>query len=173
MSQDGFSAEADDVERHSIGRNSAVMASGTLVSRVLGLVRTSLTGAAIGLGVVGDAFNGANQLPNYIYLLISGGLLEPVIVPQIAKAAKRADSKKYIDQLVTISLLMLAVVTIAVTVAAPWLFSLLQLTPEAQKLGTIFAFICLPQVFFYGVYTVLSQVLNARGSWSSDVGARS
>ena len=58
------------------------MASGTLVSRVLGLVRTSLTGAAIGLGVVGDAFNGANQLPNYIYLLISGGLLEPVIVPQ-------------------------------------------------------------------------------------------
>lgn len=171
MSQDGFSAEADDVERHSIGRNSAVMASGTLVSRVLGLVRTSLTGAAIGLGVVGDAFNGANQLPNYIYLLISGGLLEPVIVPQIAKAAKRADSKKYIDQLVTISLLMLAVVTIAVTVAAPWLFSLLQLTPEAQKLGTIFAFICLPQVFFYGVYTVLSQVLNARGSYGAPMWA--
>lgn len=171
MNQSGFSAEADDSERHSVGRNSAVMASGTLVSRVLGLVRTSLTGAAIGLGVVGDAFNGANQLPNYIYLLISGGLLEPVIVPQIAKAAKRADSKKYIDQLVTISLLMLAVVTIAVTVAAPWLFSLLHLTPEAQRLGTIFAFICLPQVFFYGVYTVLSQVLNARGSYGAPMWA--
>lgn len=171
MSKGGFSSEADDVERHSVGRNSALMASGTMVSRVLGLVRTSLTGAAIGLGVVGDAFNGANQLPNYIYLLISGGLLEPVIVPQIAKAAKRADAKRYIDQLVTISLLMLAVVTVAVTVAAPWLFSLLQLTPEAQKLGTIFAFICLPQVFFYGLYTVLSQVLNARGLYGAPMWA--
>lgn len=163
----GFSSEADGSERHSVGLNSALMASGTLVSRVLGLVRTSMTGAAIGMGVVGDAFNGANQLPNYIYLLISGGLLEPVIVPQIAKAARRPDSKEYIDKLITVALVLLAVVTVAVTAATPLLFKLLRLSAEAQQLGVAFAFICLPQVFFYGLYTVLSQVLNARGSYAA------
>lgn len=139
------------------------MASGTLVSRVLGLVRTSLTGAAIGLGTVGDAFNGANQLPNYLFLLLSGGLLEPVIVPQVAKAAKRQDSQRYINQLVTVSLGLCLLVTLLATLGAPWLFSVLGLTGPARSLGILFAYICLPQVFFYGVSTVLSQVLNARG----------
>lgn len=150
-------------ERSSVGRNSAVMASGTLVSRVLGLVRTSLTGAAIGLGTVGDAFNGANQLPNYLFLLLSGGLLEPVIVPHITKAAKRDDSERYVNQLITVSLGMCLLVTLLATVGAPWLFSVLGLTGPARTLGILFAYICLPQVFFYGVSTVLSQVLNARG----------
>ena len=50
------------------------MAAGTLVSRVLGLVRTVLITVAIGsLSTVGDVFEVANTLPNLIYVLVAGG----------------------------------------------------------------------------------------------------
>lgn len=147
------------------------MASGTLVSRILGLVRTSLTGAAIGLGLVGDVFNGTSQLPNYLFLLISGGVLEPVIVPQITKAAKRADSKEYVDQLVTVSLVATAVLTLLATIGAPLMTLLLRLDPQAAMLTILFAYISMPRLFFYCVTTVLSQVLNARGRYGAPMWA--
>ena len=64
------------------------MASGTLVSRILGVVRQSMLGIVIGItGLAGDAFSVANTLPNSINLLLAGGVLNAVLVPQIIKAA--------------------------------------------------------------------------------------
>ena len=37
---------------------------------------------------------------------------------------------------------------------------------EALGLATVFAVICLPQIFFYGLYTILGQVLNAHGRFA-------
>jgi putative peptidoglycan lipid II flippase len=55
-----------------------------------------------------------------------------------------------------------------VTLAAPFLIRLYatsQWTDAQVALGTAFALWCLPQVFWYGLYTLLGQVLNARGSF--------
>ena len=73
-------------------RASAVMASGTLVSRVLGFVKTFLITVAIGSATtMADVFQLANTLPNLIYVLIAGGVFNAVLVPQIIKASKAAD----------------------------------------------------------------------------------
>ena len=67
-----------------IGRASALLASGTLVSRILGFVSAAVLATAIGLqGSSADTFTLANQLPNNIYAIIAGGLLTAVLVPQI------------------------------------------------------------------------------------------
>ena len=45
-------------------RSSAVMAAGTLVSRLTGLIRNLLLVAALGTSIFADTFNVANTLPD-------------------------------------------------------------------------------------------------------------
>lgn len=154
------------VESPSIARSSAIMAAGSLASRILGLVRNTLTIAVVGLNLVGsDAWNAANTLPNLFHLLIAGGVLNAVIVPQITKAMRHEDGGVvYINRLLTLAVTVLTAVTLVLTLAAPLLISLVvsgNWDSEARGLATAFAVLCLPQVFFYGLYTLLGQVLTA------------
>ncbi|PRI10738.1 murein biosynthesis integral membrane protein MurJ [Leucobacter massiliensis] len=150
-----------------IMRASAVMASGTMVSRVLGLVKAILLAYAI--GSVGsqsaDAFQNGNLLPNTLYMILLGGMLNAVLVPQIVKAAQNPDGGAgYINRILTlISVGMFAITAIAM-LAAPWIVwaTALAWPPEQLALATAFAYWCLPQIVFYGLYTVLGEVLNAR-----------
>lgn len=154
-------------------RSSAVMASGTFVSRVLGFVRAILLTGLLGVSaaLAADTFATANTVPNNIYNLIAGGLLNAVLVPQIARAAKHPDGgQAFLDRLLTIALLALAVVTLVVVVLAPLVPLVLgsgEWDGPTRALTVAFAFWCLPQVFFYGLYTVLGQVLNARGHFGA------
>lgn len=148
------------------------MASGTLVSRVLGLVRVGLLVAAVGgtsAAVGGQVFDVANKAPNNFYILIAGGVLNAVLVPQIVKAFRLPDGgQEFLDRLITLALLIMGVATIVVTVAAPLVVRLYAgrgWSEDWLVLGAAMAYWCLPQVFFYGLYTVLGQVLNARGSF--------
>ncbi|MEN9872113.1 MAG: murein biosynthesis integral rane protein MurJ, partial [Actinomycetota bacterium] len=63
----------------SVTRSSLLMASGTIVSRILGFLRAVLLAAAIGVTTdAADAFGVANQLPNNVYAIIVGGVLNAV-----------------------------------------------------------------------------------------------
>ncbi len=149
----------------SIGRASAFLASGTIVSRLIGFVRTIVLAQAIGLGMSGDAFAVANQLPNNIYAIIAGGTLSAVLVPQIVRALLHPDGGRgYINKLLTIAMVILGGATIAATLLAPVLvtISASRFTEDQLALSIAFAYWCLPQIFFYGLYTVLGEVLNAK-----------
>lgn len=158
-------------ETPSIARSGALMASGTLVSRVLGLVRQTMTIAVVGIaGLVGDAWNAANTLPNLFHLILAGGVLNAVIVPQIAKAARRDDGEVYVNRLLTIAMTIMGLATLLLTLAAPLLVRLVVSSgwsDDARGLAIAFAFICLPQMFFYGLYTLLGQVLNAHSRFGA------
>ncbi|WP_026547790.1 murein biosynthesis integral membrane protein MurJ [Paenarthrobacter nicotinovorans] len=150
-------------------RSSAIMAAGTLVSRFLGFAKTWMLGAALGLGsTVNDTFINANNLPNLIFLLVAGGVFNAVLVPQIIKASKAPDrGADYISRLLTLAVLVLLALTALVTLAAPLVIDLTtQGYSEQQKaLAVTFAFWCLPQIFFYGLYALLTQILNAHGAF--------
>lgn len=150
-------------------RSSAIMAAGTLVSRALGFIRSWMLILALGLGsTVADTFVNANNLPNLIFLLVAGGVFNSVLVPQIIKASKAADGgADYISRLLTLGVLVMLVLTAAVTVAAPWVMRLTTsgYSPPQLELATVFAYWCLPQIFFYGLYALLTQVLNAHGAF--------
>ena len=77
-----------------IGRASAFLASGTIVSRILGFVKAALLAAVIGAGGAGaNAFAVANQLPNTIYAVVAGGVLSAVLVPLIVRSASQCSSR--------------------------------------------------------------------------------
>lgn len=141
------------------------MAAGTTASRVLGLLRQLLTAAVVGgTGLVADAWTAGNTLPNLFHLLLAGGVLNAVIVPQITKAMRRPDGEEYVNRLLTIAMTLMGVATVILTLAAPLLVRLVVSSgwgADARGLAVAFAFICLPQMFFYGLYTLLGQVLTA------------
>ena len=158
-------------EEASLARSTAGMAAGTIASRVLGVVRASMQLAVVGAFLTGDAWDVANTLPNIVYLLLAGGVLNAVLVPQITRAASHPDGgREYIDRLLTISILGMAVIAVVFTLGAGLLvrlYSTQAWTADQRSLSTAFALICMPQIFFYGLYTLLGQVLNARNRFAA------
>lgn len=152
----------------SLGRASAVIGAGTLISRVTGLLRTIVLVGVIGSVNAGaaDAFAIANQLPNNVFSLISVGVLTAVIIPQIVKASADADGgNAFISKLFTLGTVALVVITGIATIASPWLVLLYagaKAPPEFLALATAFAYWCMPQILFYGLYALLGEALNAR-----------
>src|SRR4051812_45839220 len=69
-------------------KSSAVMAAGTLVSRLTGFVRTVVITAALGAATLGDVWTVAYTLPTMIYILTVGGGLNSVFVPQLVRSMK-------------------------------------------------------------------------------------
>jgi len=150
----------------SLGRASAMIAAGTLVSRVTGLLRATVLVLAVGsFGQAADAFATANQLPNYVFQVISAGVLTAVIVPQVVKWSNHEDGgQAYLSKLFTLATVLLLGVTALSMLCAPLLVTLFaaKFTPEQHALSTAFALWCLPQVFFYGMFALVGETLNAR-----------
>jgi len=159
----------------SVGRSSLLLASGTVVSRILGFINAVVLARTLGLvGSGADAFALANQLPNNIYAIVAGGVLSAVLVPHIVKSGLDSDGgANYINKLLTLGIAIFAVVAILATIAAPLFVGLyaqqsaragdLGFTAADISLAIAFAWWCLPQVFFYAVYSLLGEVLNAKG----------
>ena len=150
-----------------LGRTSLILASGTLVSRVLGFVKAIVLAQTIGLvgSSSADAFANANSLPTSIYALIAGGLLNAVLVPQIVRATKHADGgQSYVNRLITLAIVLLGGISLVLTLGAPFIAWIYGMTLQGDQLALVvaFAFWCLPQLFFYGLYAVISEVLNSR-----------
>jgi putative peptidoglycan lipid II flippase len=166
--------DADRATDAGILSSSAVMAAGTVVSRMSGFVRNALLAAALGTQLHADIFTIANTIPNMLYILLAGGVFNAVLVPQLVRAMKNdADGGDgYTNRVITLAALFLAGVTAVLVLAAPVLMRLFLsgdfLDPQlaVQRDSVIdFARYCLPQIFFYGMFVLLGQVLNARGSF--------
>ncbi|HEY2878774.1 murein biosynthesis integral membrane protein MurJ [Nocardioides sp.] len=163
---------SDSEETRGILASSAVMASGTVVSRASGYVRNVLLAAAIGNELHADLFNIGNTIPNMLFILLAGGVFNAVLVPQLVRAQKNDTDRgeAYTNRVITLAILFLGVVTVILVIAAPLLMRLYlndsynDPALAAQRDSAItFARYCLPQVFFYGMFVLLGQVLNARG----------
>ena len=160
-----------ETEQQRVLANSAVMAAGTVVSRMSGFVRSALLAVALGASLHADLFNIANTIPNMLYILLAGGVFNAVLVPQLVRSMRNdADGgDAYLSRIVTLAALFLGTVTVLLIVAAPWVMDLFLsadyddpgLAEERQSIID-FARLCLPQVFFYGMFVLVGQVLNAR-----------
>lgn len=158
----------EQLSNRSLGKSSLIMTAGTISSRLLGLVKNSLLVAAIGAtGPIADSFAVANKLPTVLYGIIAGGTINAILVPQVVAAFKRRNGERYINQLISAGIIFSALITVVLTLATPLLISLYTstITDEQRAMAVAFGFWCMPQVFFYAVYALLGQLLNARGSF--------
>ena len=171
---DPYAAErsGQQAEQERVLVNSAVMAAGTVVSRMSGFVRSALLAAALGVSLHADLFNISNTIPNMLYILLAGGVVNAVLVPQLVRAMRHDPDggEAYTNRIITLAGGFLAVVTVLLVAAAPWVMDVF-LAPcydrasmaDERESVIMFARFCLPQVFFYGMYVLVGQILNARG----------
>ncbi len=148
-------------------RSNIAVASGTAVSRLSGLVRTSLILVLLGQGL-NDAYVNANNTPNMIYELILGGILTATLVPLFTDDLEHRSRDDATSAIISFALVALVVVTVLAAIAAPLLILLLSTGSAAAtradyvSAGVPLALLFAPQVFFYGLMAVWSALLNAR-----------
>jgi putative peptidoglycan lipid II flippase len=166
-------APAEGGKAGGILKSSALMAAGTLVSRVTGFVRTLVIAAAIGVATLGDSYAVANTLPTMIYILTIGGGLNSVFVPQLVRAMKDDEDggAAYANRLLTVVMVLLGGIVTVTVLGAPLLVRLMSAkiadNPDSYSVAITFARYCLPTIFFMGVHVVMGQVLNARGKFGA------
>jgi putative peptidoglycan lipid II flippase len=162
----------------SLVRSSAGMAVGTLVSRGTGFLRTLVLIAAIGVAGLSDAYNNANTLPNTIYYLMLGGVFTSVVVPLLVRAAKRDPDRgeAYAQRMFTLGAVALLAVTVVATLLAGPLVDLYAPTihgPPGSPYGAehhlmvVWAYFFIPQIFFYGMSSLIGAILNTRGRFAA------
>ncbi|MGH8879152.1 MAG: murein biosynthesis integral membrane protein MurJ, partial [Stackebrandtia sp.] len=154
-----------------LARHGAIMAAGTLVSRITGFGRNVVIGAALG-SVVGNAYVTAQYFPQMVYELVMGGILTSVVVPLIVRArTEDADrGEAFTQRLLTLAVVLLAGATLCVVAAAP-LLARLMAVPDNRDLVTSLSYLMLPALFFYGLSAMLQAVLNTRDHFAAPMWA--
>ena len=153
------------VERRLI-RSSAAVGLGTALSRITGFLRVSAL-AALGFARLTDVYNIANSTPNIVYELLLGGILTATLVPLYVEHYERNEPRAS-DAINTISITVLAAISVLGIIAAPWIVKLYMLRLEGagkaaqQALATDLLRWFMPQIFFYGLTALATAMLNAR-----------
>ncbi|GAB3995183.1 murein biosynthesis integral membrane protein MurJ [Glycomyces albus] len=146
-----------------MARSSLLMGVGSLVSRVTGFGRTVVISAAIGAGLLGNSYTTAQYFPQMIYELVLGGVFAAIILPLFVKSHKNdADGgDAFASRMLTLALLVLGGAALIVTLAAP-LIAAGMAEPSQHDLVTQLSYLMLPALMFYGLFAILSGVLNSR-----------
>src|SRR5215213_5939645 len=157
----------------SILRSVLSISVATVLSRATGYARWMAQAAALGAGYVADAYTAAIILPGLIYELFMGGILYsifiPVLVDRITKVGEE-DARRLTNALFTLVLPLMMVLSVAGIVFARPLVLLVTdwqsgLSPaEAERtldLAVLFFRIFILQIFFYGISTISTGVLQA------------
>jgi putative peptidoglycan lipid II flippase len=171
-SSDEQAAGLKDGPRSS-SRNATIMAAGTTLSRASGFARILAVAWVLGQARLADAYNLANTVPNTIYDLLLGGVLSATLLPVLMEAlSRRAADKDKDGETVPAVIGFLTVTLLAVTVifwfAAPEIirFFVLRATgssvPGYRELATTWLRYFTPQLFFIGLTTITTALLNAR-----------
>lgn len=149
-------------------RSNAIVALGTGLSRLTGMLRVIVFGVIIGQTALADAYDGANNSPNAVYELLLGGVLSAALVPMFTRMLEN-DDRDSAEAVVGTAIVALTFITAIAVFFAPWVFRVFSLNPadgidanQFRTVGTALTRIFLLQIFFYGVSAVLGSLLNAQ-----------
>ncbi|WP_246110358.1 murein biosynthesis integral membrane protein MurJ [Saccharopolyspora dendranthemae] len=154
----------------SLLKASGSMAIATLISRITGFLWKLLLAFAVGFSVVNDSFNVSNTLPNSIFELLIGGVLTSVVVPVLVRSQKAdADGgQRFVQQMMTLAVVVLGIGTIIAVVCAPlltWIF-VTESDTSNTDLVNVLAYLLLPQIFFYGLSALAGAILQSKQIFS-------
>ena len=149
-------------------RSNLVVAAGTMLSRVTGLLRLMVFGWVIGQTALSDAYLIANETPNIVYDLLLGGVLSATLVPLFSGFVE-TDDEEATNVVVTLAATLMVGLTVIAVLAAPLIFRLYTVTPDPdvdpdllRQVGTMLTRIFLVQILFYGLSGLANAFLNSR-----------
>jgi putative peptidoglycan lipid II flippase len=154
-------------EHGRIARRAGVVAAGTLVSRLLGLVR-DLTIAAVFTRATTDAFFVAFTIPNVLRQLLAEGATQNAVLPVLTQVRERdgdVAARSFFRALRGLSLLILVAVSLGGVFFAPALVDLFaggyaSIEGQIERTVTLTRWV-FPYIFFMGTAALGAAVLNA------------
>jgi putative peptidoglycan lipid II flippase len=168
--------DAAGTSEDDLSRNTAVMAAGTVVSRVTGFGRVLALAYALGASRLTDSYNVANTAPNLVYELVLGGVLSATLIPVFTDQFTSGHDEDNnhdaawhnISALVTVALVALAALAALFALAAPWVITLLTArntsgsAADQRAVATFLLRLFAPQVVLLGAITFTTALLNVR-----------
>ncbi|MDR2460215.1 MAG: murein biosynthesis integral membrane protein MurJ [Deltaproteobacteria bacterium] len=163
---------SESVKEGSILKNASIVAAGTLVSRIAGLIRDQVTAFYFGAGPIADAFFVAFRLPNLLRRLLAEGALTPAFVPvfteRLVKDGRQAASQLF-QGVMSLMTLILSGITIIGVIFAPFLVGLIapgfKANPELFDLTVLLARILFPYILLITLTALAMGVLNSLGRY--------
>ena len=160
-----------------IARGAAIIVGLTVLSRILGLVRTLVFSQRVGASCLGTAYVTANQVPTLVYDLVVGGALTSAMIPVLARSAERAghdpQEKARVGHitsaLLTWTVITLLPLTVLVAAASALIAALLNPAnahahcARADVVGVTGSMLVVfaPQIILAGIAVVLYGLLQA------------
>jgi putative peptidoglycan lipid II flippase len=155
-----------------IGRATAVMAVGTTLSRVTGVIRIIAVVYALGAtSHLADAYNLANTMPNIIHDIVLGGVLSATFIPVfVQRLTTRGDNEAWeaISAVTSVTLIVIALASVVFLLLTPFLVdATTALNHSAQaaqdrRVTTELLILFVPQLACYGFISLGTALLNAR-----------
>ena len=149
-------------------RANLIVACGTALSRVTGLIRIIIFGVMIGQTAVADAYDAANNAPNVVYELLLGGVLAASLIPLFSRYLQDGDDDA-VNAISSFAVLALATITMLALFASPLIFRVFSLNPASdidvalfRSTGTSLTRLFVVQIFFYGLTAIASAILNSK-----------
>ena len=161
----------------SLSTAATYVALGTSMSRVTGLLRIVALAWALGQSHLADAFNLANTTPNMLYDVVLGGVLSATFIPVFVEHLTRRreeDAMESISAVLSMSVAVLVVATLAALVAAPAIVAgltaldthahpshLAEVASERAVATSLLRWFVI-QIAAYGLFALAAAVLNTR-----------
>ncbi len=159
-------------EAPGIGRATAVMAVGTTLSRVTGVIRIVALAYALGTSShAADAYNLANTIPNILHDIVLGGVVSATFIPVfVQRLTTRSDDEAWeaISAVTSVTLIVIAAASVVFLLLTPFIIdattALNHSSQAAQdrRVATELLFLFVPQLTCYGFISLGTALLNAR-----------
>lgn len=170
-------ADVELMSDNRFARDAMVVTVCTLLSRVTGFVRVLVAAAVLSNGVLGDTYHAANLVPNLLFELVAGGVLQAVLVPSFVASRRQGGDValgRAAGAVVAVLSVVLGAIAVAVMLAAPWLASLLSsldsdpdVASDKLRVMTPMLLVFIPQILFYGIGMVSTAALAARRKFAA------
>lgn len=155
-----------------MARDTVVVTACTLLSRITGFIRVLVAAAVLSNGPLGDTYHAANMIPNLLFELVAGGVLQAVLVPTFVSARRTGGDEglgRATGAVAGTLVVVLAGIAAVVMASAPliaWALTALEddadLVADKRSLITPMLIVFIPQIVFYGIGMVTTAALAAR-----------
>jgi putative peptidoglycan lipid II flippase len=160
-----------------MARDTLVVTACTLLSRLTGFVRVLVAAAVLSTGPLGDTYHAANMIPNLVFELVAGGILQAVLVPAFVAARRREGDAGLglaagaVSGVLLAVLAAIAAVVMALSPLITWALTALEddavLVADKRELITPMLLVFVPQILFYGIGMVTTAALAAKGRFTA------
>ena len=149
---------------NSIFSSALILALSVLFSRILGLLRDRLLAGTFGAGRELDIYFAAFRIPDFVYgILIMGGI-SAVFLPVFAEIYKKnkEESWEFVNNLLGIFLLLLAVLSVILFIITPYLMSFVApgFSSEQKEIAVTLTRIMFLSPILLGISSLFSGILQ-------------